>query len=237
MNIDLAYYCNIGKQAVNEDAVNVLAAGGNLLALAADGVSGHGGGAQASSCVISALANRLSQSEFSEDAVNAAINEANSRVLAMQNDQVQMRSTAAVCWITKNRAIAAHIGDTRIYQIRKGEIIYQSADHTAAQVSAMAGMIAADEIRSSPSANYLLRAIGDTEPVKADCKILTVEPDDLFLICTHGFWKQIPELQMLGCLWNAETMTDWLRAMRKRIESSAGDSLDNHSAIVIRVQP
>ena len=236
MNIEVAYYTEIGGRKFNEDAVSVTESDTGMLAIVSDGLGGHGGGQMASKQCVSKVAGELLCMLPNEASLVSAIEKANASILAMQNDEVQMKTTIAVCWINGSKGFLANVGDTRIYLIREQEIIYQSIDHTVAQLAVLGGAITADEIRTNKDRNKLLRALGSSSELKIDTKVLEVKPQDRFLICSDGFWEHIKEQDILKQLREHETASAWMNAMRKQIERTGGDKMDNHSAIALRIQ-
>lgn len=235
MNIDISYYSAIGGRKVNEDTVSVLESGNALLALVADGLGGHGGGDAASQCAVSAINSELQNCAVNDEAMIAAITDANQRVLALQADQIQMKTTIAALWMRNHAAVAANVGDSRIYQIRGGEIIYQSVDHSVAQMAVYVGEITPEQIRGNRDRNKLIRALGSEQNVKPDSKVLSVEQGDCFLLCSDGFWEVITEAEMLRSLENSEDVAAWLKKMRSYVEVNGRHGMDNHSAIALKI--
>ena len=144
-----------------------------------------------------------------------------------------MKTTIAALWFNNERAIVAHVGDTRIYQFRKSKIVYQSIDHSVSQMAVMVGEITQDELRGHIDRNRLLRALGASEKVKPDVRSLSLLPGDAFLVCTDGFWELILEDEMLEDLENSSIANQWLANMRKRIENRISTKGDNHTAVAI----
>ena len=146
-----------------------------------------------------------------------------------------MRSTVAVLWMNSSGALAANVGDTRIYQFRDGRIEYQSRDHTLLQLEVISGEIDQSSVRKNPERNCLLRALGANEEVKADIVKISVLPGDAFLLCSDGFWDNIVEEEMIDALADSSMATDWLKRMRRIANSRMSENADNHTAIAIRL--
>ena len=132
-------------------------------------------------------------------------------------------------------ALAANVGDTRIYQFRDGRIEYQSRDHTLLQLEVISGEIDQSSVRKNPERNCLLRALGANEEVKADIVKISVLPGDAFLLCSDGFWDNIVEEEMIDALADSSLATDWLKRMRRIANSRMSENADNHTAIAIRL--
>ena len=233
MKIQLAYYSAQGNRTVNEDSVSILEFGNSVIAIIADGLGGHGGGDAASRVAIAAVNSDLQNQPISEAALHQAIRHANDAVLALQKDGSEMKTTIAVLWIGKQTAVAANVGDSRIYQFRDGKIIYQSVDHSVGQMAVLVGEIQPDQIRQYPKRSQLVRAIGMNDDLQIDSTILRLQRGDRFLLCSDGFWENIAEREMCCYLAQPDEPKTFLRKMRSYVETNAASDLDNHSAIAV----
>ena len=233
MNVSLSCYSSIGRRKNNEDAVSVTENTKGLLAIVADGLGGQDNGEYASQQAIRTLNNRLSSKTISAEALENAIVEANRAVRAVQAEHPGAQTTIAVVWLGEGFAEAMHVGDTRIYQFRNNKILYQSVDHSVAQLSVMAGELKPEEIRSSRDRNKLFRALGDPHVPKIAEALLDVQTGDRLLLCSDGFWEGILENEMLRCSSITENAEKWLHAMREIAEPTAND---NNTAIAIVIQ-
>lgn len=230
MNYDTAFYSERGGRTVNEDALSVTRNMGVLLAMAADGLGGMGDGEAASADAVRYLSAGLSNCAVEEDRLCEEILAENQRILSMHRDGKQMMTTIAVLWAGNGQTLAATVGDTRIYQFRSGNIVFQSTDHSVAQLAVFSGEITQDQIRTYPGRNRLLRALGADEQVRVELQELYPQPGDRLLICSDGFWELIVEREMLQ--WNEkETAEEWLNRMKNMAVDRCGSKGDNHSAI------
>lgn len=234
MRLSTAYYSEIGGRKTNEDAQQIVESGGTTLAIVADGLGGHADGEIASQAVIKTITSALSHKEVAVFDLKEAIEAANT-LLAQDKAYGGMRSTVAVLWMNSSGALAANVGDTRIYQFRDGRIEYQSRDHTLLQLEVISGEIDQSSVRKNPERNCLLRALGANEEVKADIVKISVLPGDAFLLCSDGFWDNIVEEEMIDALADSSMATDWLKRMRRIANSRMSENADNHTAIAIRL--
>ena len=233
MEISISYYTARGKRQNNEDAVSLLEGSNSLLAVVADGLGGHEAGEVASNHAVATL-NRLLQSQTpEEDDLIDAIRQANQEIYEMQNAQSHMRTTVAALWLGDYRTIAANVGDSRIYQFRNGRIVYQSTDHSVAQMAVLVGEVEKSELRRSKDRNKLIRVVGEANPPKVDCVELTVQAGDRFLLCSDGFWEPVTEERMLETMASSATAQQWLRLMRQEVERVNNPTQDNHTAIAL----
>ena len=230
MNIDLSYYSGIGKRKNNEDAVSVLENTNGLLAIVADGLGGMENGEIASKQAVKVMNDTLGTGRVSADSMEAGIIKANEEIYLLQREYPGAHSTVAAIWLEESFAFAMHVGDTRIYLFREGKVIYQSVDHTMAQMAVMAGEIKPEEIRYHKERNKLFRALGDSEAPKVAEKLLEIKKGDRLLICSDGFWEQILETDMIAAAKQTDDAETWLRRMRDIAEPGARD---NNTAIAI----
>lgn len=233
MDISVSYYTAQGGRAVNQDAVSLLENGRTTLAIVADGLGGHEAGEVASKQAVSTINNMLQSTKPSENAIVDAITQANQDIYILQNPAKKMRTTVAALWISSGLAVAANVGDTRIYQFRDGRIIYQSVDHSVAQMAVLVGELHPDDIRKSSDKNKLIRVLGDATSPKVDTQVLSVQSGDRFLICSDGFWGVVTEQEMLASMTRGTSAQKWLEQMRWKIDTFSDESQDNHTAIAM----
>ena len=234
MRISSAYYSAIGERKNNEDATVIVESGGTTLAIVADGLGGHANGEVASKLAIDTITTALSQKKVSAYALKEAIELANSRI-AGETTGRGMKTTVAVLWLDSSGALAANVGDTRIYHFRDGQVQYQSRDHTLLQLAVASGELDQQAVRKNPERNCLLRALGSKDEVKTDIVEIAVRSGDAFLLCSDGFWDNIWETEMLETLSDTRMASDWLKKMRRIAERRMDETADNHTAIAIRL--
>ena len=232
MNLSLSYYSGLGKRKNNEDSVSVLESVNGVLAVVADGLGGQDNGEYASRQAVKVLHDRLVGESISSRKLKDAILEANTEICALQADHPGAQTTIAAVWIGDGFAEAAHVGDTRIYQFRGDAVLYQSTDHSVAQLGVMAGDLKLEDIRTSRDRNKLFRVLGNRQVPRIAEKKLDVQPGDRLLLCSDGFWEGILEAEMLRCAKQTDNAEDWLRKMREIAEPAAGD---NNTAVAIVV--
>ncbi len=233
MRTDVASYSALGKRKNNEDAVSAAACKAGLLAIVADGLGGHANGEYASQAAVNIINRSLVNLDISEDDIEDAVYDANDEVLKIQEQHPGAMTTITVLWLGDSSAVAAHVGDSRIYQFRDGKIIYQSVDHSVSQLAVMAGDIRPEEIRNHKDRNKLTRALGAEAEPKVAVKLLRVMPGDRFLLCSDGFWEMVTEEQMLLFASRCSDAESWLKEMRAIAEPR---SKDNNTAVAVIVE-
>ncbi|MCV7420699.1 serine/threonine-protein phosphatase [Mycobacterium yunnanensis] len=173
-------------RANNEDSVY---AGARLLALA-DGMGGHAAGEVASQLVIAALAH-LDDDEPGGDLLsklNSAVHEGNSAIAAhveSDPDLEGMGTTLTAILFAGNRLGLVHVGDSRGYLLRDGELTQITKDDTFVQTLVDEGRITADEAHSHPQRSLIMRALTGHE-VEPTLTVREAHAGDRYLLCSDG---------------------------------------------------
>ena len=108
------------------------------------------------------------------------------------------RATCAVCLIQEGGSYWAHIGDSRIYQIRNGGVLTRSRDHSHVEVLIQEGAISEEEAQDHPMRNFVECCIGGDAPVP-DMSITdkkTLDYGDVLLACSDGLWSGLSDNDM-----------------------------------------
>ncbi len=235
---DSYLHTSVGGREVNEDTAVLKEVGNHrVLALVADGLGGHGGGAIASAAAAE-LIKELAGSEktISIDALERWVSEANQKVLSLQTKECAMKTTLVFLLLWKGMAVWAHVGDSRLYHFTDGVLTEQTIDHSVTQMAVYRGEITPDEIRFHEDRNRLLRAVGREGELRPDVsELLPLKGHrHSFLLCSDGFWEYVWENEMERCLAESESAKDWVNRMlaihRERVRSGN----DNHTVVAIK---
>ncbi len=181
----------------NEDALAFDAAHG--VAVLADGMGGYNAGEVASSMAVLAVKAELvrwltingSHQSAKQVArvIEMCFDEANLAILnaSISNPQYAgMGTTLVVGVFLDKRLIVAHVGDSRCYRLRAGVLKQITKDHSMLQEQVDAGFLTQEQAAYAPGKNLLTRALGVEEVVRVDMHEHTVEPGDLYLLCSDG---------------------------------------------------
>lgn len=177
----------------NEDAAY---AGARLLAVA-DGMGGHAAGEVASAAVIEALRPLDTQVPAGEllNALDHAVRRANSalRDMVQANPSLHGMGTTltALLWSGSQLGLV-HIGDSRAYLVRDGEVFQITQDHTIVQSLLDDGKIMAEEVASHPQRMLLLRALTGSHGSRPDLQLRQARPGDRYLLCSDGLHTVAP---------------------------------------------
>lgn len=226
-----ASYTDIGGRAANEDSTRQARLGEDQLCLVvADGLGGHGGGAQASAAAADTICREWGGDANSE-ALKSLVRMGHEAVTAIQTAQCAMKSTVVVLEIDGSRAAWAHVGDSRLYHFVDGELVFQTKDHSASQIAVYMGEITVEQIRFHEDRNRVLRALGQDEMPVVEAKEVELSPGKhAFLLCSDGFWEYVLEHEMAADLAAAADPLDWLARMRSRLVTRVPKDNDNNTA-------
>ncbi len=209
---DYASLTDSGRvRANNEDAIAFDAALG--LTILADGMGGYNGGEVASGMSIALLqasfgrwlahSGPSAHPRAMRRAMQAGVDEANQAILeaGVANVQLQgMGTTLVVSVFGPNRAIVGHIGDSRCYRLREGQLHLLTRDHSLMQEQLDAGAITPEQAAQSPHRNLVTRALGIERHVELEMHEHDALPGDLFLLCSDGLSEMVSDAQIFTLL-------------------------------------
>ncbi|RXZ46244.1 PP2C family protein-serine/threonine phosphatase [Agromyces binzhouensis] len=166
---------------------------GRRLFLVADGMGGHAGGDVASAIATRRIADADADYDSTADAAAAlesALLSANRNLeetVAEHSELTGMGTTTSAMLVQRDRVVIAHIGDSRVYLFRSGELSQVSTDHTFVQRLVDAGRITAEEAMVHPRRSVLMRVLGDVEASpEIDTMVIDTHPGDRWMLCSDG---------------------------------------------------
>ncbi len=171
----------------------------------ADGMGGHKGGRQASEMAVATISERLidgpdcTMLTERTDRLVDAVRDANRRILergASDTDLNRMGTTLVALLLEQNEAAIVHVGDSRAYRLRDGELSQLTADHTLVADLLRANEISEAEASSHPYRHVLTRALGAAEDVNADVCRLDVRHGDVYVLCSDGVSGMLSESEI-----------------------------------------
>lgn len=192
MNIALRYAARSDVGLVRSNNQDSGYAGPHLLVVA-DGMGGHAGGDVASSIAIAALAPLDGESHGPDDALTEleqSIDHARQDLVdrsVSDPELVGMGTTVTAILRAGNKLAMAHLGDSRAYLLREGELAQVTTDHTFVQHLVDTGRISADEAETHPQRNVVMRVLGDFDiDLTPDMSVREAKPGDRWLLCSDG---------------------------------------------------
>ncbi len=152
-------------------------------------------------------------SSLPEAAINMvnAIQLANVKIYntASANPELQGMGTTVVGFsFIENLCCIAHVGDSRAYRCRAGQIEQQTVDHSWLNELLHAGKLQADEVERFPHRNVITRALGVSPTLQIDLRVDPVQKNDIFLLCSDGLHDLIGEKEILATIQQADADLD-----------------------------
>lgn len=181
-----------------------------LLVIVADGMGGHSAGEVASGMAVE-IVNRAYFDDAGDpaSALKSALQEANSEIHKASLGQDGLRGMGTTCTalvLQNGSAIAAHVGDSRLYLVRGGQIYLMTEDHSEVMEMVKRGLITLEQARHHPDKNVILRAIGSHPEVQVSTwdEPFPTRAGDRFLLCSDGLYDLVEDDEIKSAIEQAE---------------------------------
>lgn len=208
-----------------------------------DGMGGHAHGARAAEVTVSTLKECFAEAGAPvfdpQGFLTLSLARAHDRVVKLGEgvalDQ-KPRATCAVCLVQDANSYWAHVGDSRIYQIRGGTVRERTRDHSHVELLLREGLIAEHEIRTHPMRNFVECCIGGDVPLP-DMSVSgrkKLRPGDVLLACTDGLWSGIEDHALAEALHTDDPLDPVLRSVAERAIARNAPYSDNTSVVAVR---
>lgn len=239
MLIESAALTDAGRvRSANEDSHGLCPEAGFFVVC--DGMGGAAAGEIASQTAVSAMLEVMCGPQAADgprQALENAISEANRRVFsrAEQESPLHGMGTTLVSLIVwESRVWIAHVGDSRCYRLRAGTLERMTQDHSLVDEQVRLGQMTPAEAELSPLRNVITRAIGTRAAVTPDIEEVVIEDGDLFLLCSDGLSKEVPDENIANILRGGSSDLQTLcQALIQEANDAGGN--DNVTAILVRV--
>ena len=218
----------------NEDAGKIVFTDdGNrgLLVVLADGMGGHEAGEVASQTAVETIAKVYPQAKGTPgEALEYAFRQANETIwtLAAKNPAMTgMGTTCTALALLGKKAWAAHVGDSRLYLVRGGDIHQLSEDHTMVMELVRQGLLSVEEARHHENRNVLLRAMG----TEAELQLMrwpepmNVRQGDVFVLCSDGLHDLVKDEEMKAVAYGAPPKVACRKLVRMARERGGNDNI------------
>lgn len=192
-----------GGRAENQDSCGFIDTPLGLVAIVCDGMGGGPAGQLASSTAVKKIVEYIMKAPEDlkrTEIMKNAVEYAHHCLLEMVNDNPRIKgmgTTVASVLINNDSVIIAHVGDSRVYQFRRGRKIFRTEDHSFVGQLVRDHEISEERARLHPQSNLLLKALGGNLNDLADVIERPYEAGDRFLICTDGIWGMLPEKELI----------------------------------------
>ncbi len=230
------------RRASNEDSFGARPDLG--LFIVADGMGGHAGGEVASRIAVQEIAAAIATTAHEPGGPASAatrlrtgFERANQRIADKAAASAELRgmaTTAVAVLMTGEAVILAHVGDSRLYLLRNGQLDRLTVDHSWVEEQVRAGTLTVAAAREHPWRNLVTRAIGGPPGLVVDVGELALEPRDRLLLCTDGLFSVVPDTRIAEILGRS---SDLSRVCHDLVgAANAGGGPDNVTVVVVVVE-
>jgi protein phosphatase len=251
MTIESRSVSNVGlKRPINEDSYCSNDAEG--LYVVADGMGGHAHGEVASRIAVETIEEFIKLTSGDQDItwpygidegltlnsnrLKTSIRFANHKLLEhtqQESDCEGMATTVVAVLVDERVADIAHVGDSRVYLVRGGEIKCLTNDHSWVNEQVMSGVIDSDQARSHPLRNVVTRALGGKPDLEVDVQTLELETDDRILLCSDGLTTMLDDQEILEIALAEGGSVEQADRLVEAANRNGGE--DNTTTILLRV--
>jgi len=163
------------------------------------------------------------------DLANRRIHEAGQN----QNGRTGMGSTIVAAVVQGNSLAIGHVGDSRIYLVRNGEIQQLTQDHSLVMEQVRLGLITREQAEHSEMQHVILRALGSEETVEADIDDLLTLPGDLILMTSDGLTRHVRDDEILAIMSRSANLDQACTALIQAAKDRGGD--DNITCLLLKI--
>ena len=230
---EAAYKTDTGRQRhANEDSYF---AGSPVFAVA-DGMGGAQAGEVASRIAAGAFEHDIDDAEPAESQLEGIAQDANREIheLAQRDSsRAGMGTTLTAALLRDDEVALSHVGDSRAYVLRGGELKRLTKDHSLVEELRRQGRLTDEEAEEHPQRSIITRALGPEPSVNVDTMTFPAKSGDVFLLCSDGLTTMVSDEQITDILSEAKTLRS---AVNKLIDAAnAQGGRDNITAVAFRV--
>jgi PPM family protein phosphatase len=231
---DTIWRTDTGRQRRdNEDNAFVRAP----LFVVADGMGGAQAGEVASKLAVEEFHEALPDEGSAEERLTARIREANRRIYDLsrtEHEHAGMGTTLTAAYLDDDHLAVAHVGDSRAYIFRDGELTRLTQDHSLVEELVRQGKLTEEQAAEHPQRSIITRALGIEGDVDVDTWTYPVRAGDVVLLCSDGLTSMIGEEQIVGILGSEHS----LDRAAERLIGAANDAggRDNITVVLFRLE-
>ncbi|HEX8102523.1 MAG TPA: Stp1/IreP family PP2C-type Ser/Thr phosphatase [Solirubrobacteraceae bacterium] len=171
------------------------------------------------------------------DGLRAIVTEANRRIHATSasDDRVAgMGTTVTAAYVGEDDVTIAHVGDSRAYLLRRGQLTRLTRDHSLVGELVARGKLTEEQAEHHPQRSVITRALGAEPGVEVDVERLQAMAGDVFLICSDGLTSMVPESRVASIVDRSQTLADAGRRLISAANEAGGR--DNITVILFRLE-
>ena len=203
----------------------------------ADGMGGAQAGEVASRLAAAAFREYREADQLeAEERVRAIIQEANRRIYERARSDAEvsgMGTTITAALLADGRVVIGHVGDSRAYRIRNGELEQLTEDHSLVADLMRSGRLTPEEAEAHPQRSVITRALGTDPQVDVDTLAVEAEPGDLFLLCSDGLSTMVSDQDVLRTVEKAGSLDEAARDLVRAANKGGGE--DNVTVVLFRL--
>jgi serine/threonine protein phosphatase PrpC len=244
LQIETADVSLIGHRDENQDRVAVVVDEHAALLVVIDGMGGHAQGARAAETALATLIEAFWQASHPVfdplGFLHLALGRAHEEVVKLGAGlgmESRPRATCALCLVQDSGAYWAHIGDSRIYQLRQQQIVERTRDHSHVEVLLREGLITEAEVHGHPMRNYVECCLGG-DAALPEMSISTrrrLKAGDVLVLCTDGMWANLKDQDFVRFAQTTDkSLRDSLTELGAQAVQASAPYSDNTSAAVLR---
>ena len=243
ITIDACVAQHQGDRKEQQDRVALIPhprGGGVALAVVADGMGGHTGGALAAQQVIHTARNNLEQfsvrTELPREMLESSFSEAHLLIKASRFiNEKDPHSTAVMLLLQPGKVSWAHCGDSRLYRFRGDQLVFHTTDHSYVEQLVAKGKISTEEAAVHPNRNILMTSLGGVDVPTIDFgEAEDIQGGDSFLLCSDGLWGYFGETE-LGSVLAAYSAREASELLISRARTRAKGEGDNVSLAILKL--
>jgi PPM family protein phosphatase len=244
LRVEYADISLLGAREENQDRVATAVAEHAALLVVVDGMGGHADGAKAAEITQKTILEAFWHTPlplfdplgFLHTTLGRAHEEV-VRIGASLPLEQRPRATCAVCLIQQHAAWWAHIGDSRVYHLRRGGLVMRTRDHSHVELLLREGLITAEQALNHPMRNFVECCIGG-DPILPDMTLTgrrELQPDDVIVVCTDGMWAALKDEEIANRFTvGGHAVRDALSSLAQLAVARAAGGSDNTSAAALR---
>jgi serine/threonine protein phosphatase PrpC len=221
------------QRRANEDSLLAQAP----LFVVADGMGGAQAGEVASRIAVESFGDGLGDTASPEATLAEHARAANARIheLSQSNaEQAGMGTTLTALYVGELEVAIAHVGDSRAYCLRGGELLRLTDDHSLVDELIRQGRLTPEEAEDHPQRSIITRALGPEEEVEVDTRSYRARAGDVYLLCSDGLTTMLGEAQLAEVLRTHSRLRDAGEALIAQANEAGGR--DNITVILLRIE-
>jgi PPM family protein phosphatase len=207
------------------------------LFVVADGMGGAQAGEVASRIAVEAFRHGLDASAKPEIALADLAREANSRIHELSHsnaEQAGMGTTLTAVYVGEKEVTIAHVGDSRAYCLRDGELLRLTDDHSLVDELMRQGRLTPEEAVEHPQRSVITRALGPEMIVEIDSRSYRGRTGDVYLLCSDGLTTMVPEARLAELLLAHPKLSEAGEALIRAANEAGGR--DNITVVLLRLE-